>query len=446
MKVVASFLLAVQVAVIMGCWAWYHIHHPLGNLLTGSTVGQWLAYGRLTGLLVAFGALVQLLLVGRLPWVERAFGQDRLTRLHHVFGFSLVVLLLAHPVLVLAGHAAQAGLSLKDQYLDFMKSWEDLPAASAGLLLMVAALAFSLVVLLKKIRYEAWYATHLLFYLAIALSFGHQLEVGTDLTVGVGWFRYYWIVLFAFVFLNLLVYRVIRPIASYARHRFTVAEVRPETQDVTSVILTGRDLASFRIRAGEFMSVRFLAPGLRWEAHPFSLSCRPDGTRLRLSIKQLGDFTRRIPSLKPGTRVIVNGPYGVFTAARSAAPKLLLIAGGIGITPLRGLAEEFIAAGRDVLLVYGNRNARSIAFERELADLVTASAGRFRVVHVISDDPAWTGERGRVDRERLSRLVPDLSGRDVYLCGPPVMMRGVRAALASLGVPRRRIFFERFAL
>jgi len=438
-------VLASQILVVAGFWFWNHVHHPLGNQLTGDAVGQLLAYGRLAGLLAAFGILLQLILIGRVRWVERVFGLDRLSRLHHVVGFALVVLILAHPVLVTFGHAAQAGVSFSDQFMDFMRKWEDVAAAAVAVAIILAALAFSVVVMLKRIRYEWWYATHLTLYLALALAFGHQLAVGWDLTVN-GWFKAYWIALYVFVGANLVWYRFLRPPLAFARHRFAVERLAPEAGEVTSVYIAGRRMERFPARAGQFLIVRFLAKGFRWEAHPFSLSSQPDGQRLRLTIKRLGDFTRRIPELRPGTPVLIDGPHGIFTAERCQAAKALLIAGGIGITPIRALAEELLARGRDLVLLYGNRNRESVVFEKELADLAAASAGKLRIFHVLSDDPSWAGEKGRIDRERLGRLVPDLGEREVFLCGPPPMMKGVRAALRELGVPKRRVHYERFAL
>lgn len=269
--------------------------------------------------------------------------------------------------------------------------------------------------------------------------------MGSDFTDN-RWFAAYWYLLYGFTFANLAVYRVGRPLGFFFRHRFAVARLTPESGDVTSVAIEGRNLAAFPVQAGQFMIVRFLAPGFRWEAHPFSMSCRPDGKQIRLTIKALGDFTRRIPQLKPGTPVLIDGPHGVFTARSCRSPRVLMIAGGIGITPIRSLAEELLAAGREVILIYGNRNRASVVFEKELDDLAAAASGRLRVVHVMSDDPAWLGEKGRVDRERLARLVPDVREREVYLCGPPVMMKAVRTALAGLGVPGRLLHYERFAL
>ena len=438
-------LAGTQLLIVVGCWFWFHTHHPMGNLLTGDSIGKLLAWGRLAGLLAVLAILFQLMLVGRVRWVERAYGLDRLTRLHHVTGFALIVLLLLHPVLLALGHGMAADNGFWAQMSEFVSIWEDVLAAAVGLVLMLAASVFSVLVILKRVRYELWYATHLVLYVAIGLAFLHQVSSGSDFTDHVA-FRYYWYALYAFVLVNLLGYRFVRPALAFFRHRFTVNRVVSEPGDVTSVYIGGRNLERFAIEAGQFMIVRFLAKGYRWEAHPFSMSCFPDGRQLRLSIKRLGDFTRRIPELKPGTPVLIDGPHGVFTARRCAADKVLLIAGGIGITPVRSLAEELVGAGRDVVLVYGNRNGQSIVFKDELDELVARAGGRLRVHYVMSDDPGWPGEKGRIDRDRLARLVPDITGREVYFCGPPMMRKGIRAALASLGVAARRIHDERFAL
>lgn len=445
MKILSIILLLAQVAVIAGFWTWNHVHHPMGNQLTGGLTGKMLAYGRLAGLIAAFGALFQILLLSRVRWIERAFGLDRLSRLHHVVGFVLVIAILSHPLLVLIGHASQADQSLLAQYKDFMKSWEDVQAASIATALMIVALVFSVIVIFKKIRYEAWYATHLLFYVAIAMAFGHQLAVGTDFTREPYWFRYYWIALNVFVLLNLVGYRLARPLWLYRRHRFGVAGVNPETADVNSVYIEGRNMEKFRIEAGQFMIFRFLGRGFRWEAHPFSLSCMPGGNRIRISVKALGDFTRKIPQLQPGTKVLIDGPHGVFTSRKCRNQKVLFVAGGIGITPIRSLIEEMAGQGKDMFLIYGNRNRAGIVFEKEL-DVIRAQGAKLTVYHVLSDDATWPGEKGKIDRDRIARLVPDVKDRDIYLCGPPPMMKLVRKSLIDLGVRPSRVHWERFAL
>jgi predicted ferric reductase len=444
-RVAGPLLLLIQVLAVGAFWLRQQLDQPLGNPFAVWGPTQWLAWGRLAGLYAALACLVQVVLVGRVRWVEQVFGLDRLARWHHATGFALVALLLAHPLFVTAGHAAQAGVSWAAQSLDFLRNWEDAAAAYAGLAVLLAAVAVSVGPIRRRLRYEAWHAVHLGIYVALALAFGHQLAIGSDLTASRA-FRVYWLALYVFAFGNLLVYRVARPLRNFARHRFAVSHLERETPDVCSVYLEGRSLERFRAAAGQFAIVRFLAPGFRWEAHPFSLSQRPDGRGLRLTIKALGDFTRRIPALPPGTAAILDGPHGVFTARRCRADKVLLLAGGIGITPIRALIEDLVAEGRDAVLLYGNRDRNTTVFAAELDRLAAASGGRLRVVHVLSADPSWDGEKGYLDGPCISRLAPDFRERDVFLCGPPPMMRLVRAALLAAGVPHSRIFDERFVL
>jgi predicted ferric reductase len=446
MKRAACILIAAtQLLAVIAAWLWTHTHHALGNLLTGDPAGQALAWGRLAGLLAALGILFQIALIGRGRQLGHAFGLDRLTRLHHAFGFALALLLLLHPVLVTLGHAAQAEVGYAEQTRDFWANWKGLAGALSGLALMLAALLTSALVLLRRMRYELWHATHVALYGALALAFLHQVATGSDFASH-PLFKGYWLLLNAAVLLNLLACRFARPLALYFRHRFAVEKLAAEAADVTSVYIRGRDLSSLGAEAGQFVIVRFWAKGFRWEAHPFSLSKPPGAAALRLSIKHVGDFTRRIPKLAPGTPVLIDGPHGIFTSRHCASDRALLIAGGIGITPLRALAEELVNAGRDVTLLYGSRSAAGIVFREELDALAAASGGRLRLTHVLSADPQGAGERGVIDRDRLSRLAPDLRDRDVFVCGPPAMMKGVLRALSDLGVRRSSIHHERFAL
>ncbi len=446
MKRIGLFLaILLPVVPTVGFWFWNHVKDPMGNQLAGGAVEQLLAYGRLAGLLAVLAVLFQIMLIGRVKWIETVFGHDRLVHLHRFLGLFLIVFLVSHPLLVNMGHSMQADVSMWEQFVDFCRNWEDVMAAVVGQTIFVIAIIMSILVMRKWLRYELWYYSHLSIYIAIALAFGHQLEVGSDFTSN-RYFAAFWYFLYGFVFLNLLYYRFIRPLASYRRHRFAVAEVVAETDDVNSVYISGRDMERFRMAAGQFVIVRFWDKGFRWEAHPFSLSSLLDCGRIRLSIKALGDYTRRVGGIRANTPVIIDGPHGVFTAAHCHAAKVLLIGGGIGITPLRSLAEDLMRQGREVILLYSSRKRSGIVFEGELARLEQSSNGRFKVFHVLSDDPDWSGENGRIDAEKISRLVPDLPEREIFLCGPPQMMKGLRKILAGLGVGNKSIHYEKFTL
>lgn len=401
-----------------------------------------MAFGRLAGIIAALGVMGQLLLVSRAKWLEPLFGLDRLTRYHHVFGLVIPLALLVHPPLLALHHALQTGNSFFTQYLAILK-WEDIIPAAAGELLILTAVFLSLPFARRRLGYETWHTVHLGAYAGLALSIGHQLELGGDLQVQ--YFAWTWYALLAFTAANILWYRLLRPLYLYKKHAFTVDRTVMETADVMSVYIKGRGLENFRVKPGQFALLRFWAAGFKLQAHPFSFSLPPDGKELRFSVKKLGDFTVRLHAeLKAGTPVIIDGPHGVFTAGKMRTDKALLVAGGIGITPLRAIAAGLAAQKKDCVLVFLNKTRKDIAFGAELAEL--EKTGFFKAVHILSDDPAWPGEKGRVDSDRLKRLVPDLAGRDAFLCGPPPMMAALRAELPGLGVPKNHIHYEQFSL
>jgi predicted ferric reductase len=438
-------LLALWFATLAGIvavWARHALSHPMGSQFEAGTAERLILYGNLCALAAVHAICVQLLLMTRAGWIERVFGLDRLTRFHAVNGVWLFCLAVAHPVCVTLGNAQKGYRPFGEQLLKLIRTWPDIPQAAAGLLLLVLIVLLTWLRLRRRLRYDLWYGTHLAAYAAVLLAIGHQFENGMDLVTD-RLFAAAWWGLYGCVAVHLIFYRWLAPFYLFFRHRFRVSRVVRETGDVVSIEITGRELERFPVRAGQFMFFRFLARRFWGEAHPFSLSCAPGRGLLRISCKNLGDYTARLPELKPGTPVVIDGPFGVFTAARAARPKILLAAGGIGITPLRSLAEEFAKAGKDVVLLYGNRSSKEIVFRSELEAL--AQSGRLKVVHVLSAEEEAV-EKGYVDQGRIARLVPDCAQRDVYVCGPPPMMRGVLRALRRLGVPRPQIHHEVFSL
>ncbi|MBI5655107.1 ferredoxin reductase family protein [Candidatus Uhrbacteria bacterium] len=430
------FLLA-NLAVIG--WFWWS---GSGAYVTSLDPGKLLiAFGRISGLLLVLFVLCQLMLIGRIAWIEHVFGLDKLSRLHHWIGFALLTLLLAHPTLLSLGYGMRTGSGFFQQFLDF-QSWENVLLATSAFGLFVFVILISVVIVLRKMKYESWYYIHLAVYLAILLAFSHQLSVGRDLMDPV--FAGYWYALYAFVLLNFAYFRFLKPSLAFAKHGFTVDAIENETPDVISIFIRGRDLRGFRFKAGQFLIVRFLAKGFWPQAHPFSLSNAPGSERLRLSIKKSGDYTSSLGRLKPGTKAMLDGPHGVFIAERSCHEKFLFVAGGIGVTPIMSLIASLAPLGKDITLLYACRDSATAAFKTELDDL--AAKYSMRVHYIMSNDPAWRGEKGFVDQDKITRLVPDVLERDTYLCGPTPMMAAVRQTLESCGVPRSCIHFEKFSL
>ena len=320
-----------------------------GSLLVG--------IARICGLLGAYLVLVELVLLARLPALERLAGFERLTRLHRLNGFAAISLLLAHAVLVIVGYALADRLSLLDELGKLISGYPGVITAIAGLAALVAVVVTSIVIVRRRLRYETWYFVHLYAYLGVALAFSHQLATGTDF-VGEPAARAYWIALYVVTLAIIVVFRIGQPLARSLFHRLHVARVVEEGPGVVSIEIGGVRLERLRARAGQFFTWRFLTRDRWWEAHPFSLSAAPDGRRLRITVKGVGDYTARLRAIPPGTRVIAEGPFGAFTSAARRRPRVALIAGGVGITPIRALLEDMPGEPGDIAVVYRAHDPR----------------------------------------------------------------------------------------
>jgi ferredoxin-NADP reductase len=219
-----------------------------------------------------------------------------------------------------------------------------------------------------------------------------------------------------------------------------VVDVVDEGPGVVSVHMAGRRLDELRAQPGQFFLWRFLARGNWWTSHPFSLSAAPSGDALRITVKSLGDHTSRMGKIRPGTRVVAEGPFGVFTTAARRREKVLLVAGGIGITPVRALLDELDG---DVIVLYRVVSAPDVVFFDELQQLSDERGTAIR--YIVGDHASEEGAR-LLSPPHLRELVPDLDERDVFLCGPPAMIKHAESSLRRAGVPRRNLHIERFAL
>jgi predicted ferric reductase len=432
---IGAILLGVGV-LVLGMWV---RHGGLNQLNTFS--GVLTAAGQVTALVGTYLALVQLVLMSRSPWLDQQLGMERLAVWHRWIGFSVLWLLVGHAVLTTTGYALGLSNSVWGEAWTLLTTYPYVLMATVALALLVMVAIMSMRAVQRRVSYETWYGLHLYAYLAIALGFGHELAVGTDFTDD-PMARLFWISLYIAAAGLIIVFRIGQPIALSLRHRLRVAAVVPEGPDVVSVYVTGQDLDQLACRAGQYFVWRFLAGDGWWRAHPFSLSSAPNGENLRITIKDLGDYSHRLMSLKPGTRVFAEGPYGALTGALRRRTRVLLVAGGIGITPLRALLEELPGGHGAVTVVYRASDWNDVVFREELDQLVRE---RGDTIHYL------VGERGRGVRRdpltprELGKLVPDVRHRDVYVCGPIPMMDAVRRSLRVLRVPESQIHMERFS-
>ena len=404
------------------------------------------AIGQLTALYGTFLALVGILLMSRAPFIDQVVGSDEASRLHRLAGFASVWFLGAHAIASTVGYSETTKIptigEIWNQIYTFTLLESGGLGGTIGLGLLILVAVVSIRAARARLAYETWYGIHLYVYIAIALGFLHQLTLGTDF-VGDDLARASWIGLYAIAFVPLITFRFLEPIVRNLRHRFYIDQVVIERDGVASLWITGNAMDKLPVRAGQWFGIRVLNAKGWWRSNPYSLSAGPDGIHLRFTVEALGDRSKELQRIKPGTRVFLEGPYGILTGAVRTREKVLLIAGGIGITPLRALFEVLPVRRGDLALLYRAPSNASVVFKKELTriaevrgakvDFVTGSRDQF----AFNDDPLSPGG--------LWAAYPDVRERDVYLCGSPRMMATVEKSLRDIGVPHSQIHLERFS-
>jgi predicted ferric reductase len=430
---------AVLLALLFGnaagiVWLWYQG----GNVTQVDDAAELVtSLARLTGLLGAYLALIQVVLLARLPWLDRLLGFDHLTVVHRWNGHACILLVLAHTLLSIWGYALLDSVSVWAELDTLLGAgvYPGMITAVVGTALLVAVGLTSVVVARRRLPYEWWYAIHLAAYAGIALAWFHQIPTGNELALD-DVAASYWRALYVVTLAAIVVFRLGVPAVNALRFKLRVSEVVQEGPDAVSVRVTGRRLDRLGARPGQFFLWRFLSRNQWWEAHPFSLSEAPNGRSLRLTAKAVGDYTRGLRALPVGTRVVAEGPFGVFTSDARRCEKTLLIAGGIGITPIRALLDEL---NGDTIVLYRVIEPQEALFADELARLHAH-------VEVVAGDHADEEGRDLLSPEHLRELIPDIAERDVFVSGPPGLVNYIKRNVRRAGVPRRQVHSERFAL
>jgi ferredoxin-NADP reductase len=393
------------------------------------------ALGRLAGLLAAYAMVVVVLLVARVPPLERAIGQDRLVAWHRKLGPWPLYLLLAHAVLITVGYARQAHDGVLHQLGQLLWTYQGILAATVGSIFLFAAGITSYRLARRRMAYETWWSVHLYTYLALFLSFSHQVDTGAAF-VGHPVARFWWTLLWLGTLGVVVAARVGLPAWRSLRHQVRVVGVTHEGPGVVSIMLRGRKLDRLPVAGGQFFQWRFLRPGLWWQAHPYSLSAAPADDLLRITVKDLGDHSRRLARLEPGTPVAIEGPYGTFTSDTAERDRLLLVGAGVGTAPVLALLHD-LPPQADITVLLRASTPDDVVLRDEVADEVSRRGGRLLEL-------VGPRDRVRLDAEALRELVPDVRRRETYLCGPDALAHRLAAELRRAGVPDGRIHFESF--
>ena len=411
----------------------------LGGWATGLT-----SVGRLTGLLAAVLLLAQVVLMARVPVLEAAFGQDRLAQLHRLTGFTSFNLMIAHLVTITWGYAAGELTKTPATLWDLTVDYPGMLLAVGGTAFLCLSVLTSIKAARRRMRYESWHLLHLYAYLGVGLALPHQLWTGQEFLSSTGRTVFWWTA-WSVAAATILVYRIGVPVVRNVRHRLRVTNVVREADGVVSVYVGGRHLDRLRTEAGQFFSWRFLGrPG--WtRANPYSLSAAPDGRSLRITVQEAGDGSAALSAVRPGARVLVEGPFGRLSDRARTGRKIALIGAGVGITPLRALAEGLDYAPGDAVLV--QRFTDQQLFRNELQTLHHQRGLSLLTLPGHRRDPgSWFGAGpGELDDlQALRYWIPDIAERDVYLCGPDAWTQLVQRTLTAAGLPAERLHLETF--
>nr|WP_255525576.1 ferric reductase-like transmembrane domain-containing protein [Mycolicibacterium sp. BK634] len=383
---------------------------------------------------------LQFVLVARLQTVAAPFGEDALVHFHRYMGYAGTAFILAHPVLLI--------VLVDPSYLERVNPVTAPWAGRFGtlsILCLLVVIVTSVWRLALRISYEVWQGIHLvLSTVAIAAALVHVELIHHY--VNQPWKRALWVLMTA-GFLGVFCWvRIIRPILR-TRRPWTVAAVDKEIGGVSTVTLRPDGHRGFTFAPGQFGWLSVHRSPFALTQHPFSFSSNGDDqATLQMSIKELGDFTRTVASIAPGTRAYVDGPHGVFSPDRHSGPGFVFLAGGVGIGPIMSMLRTFAARDerRPAYLFYGVNRLGDATFRDEIDRL--AGHLSLTVSYVIVDPPAdWPGERGRIDAGVLRRGLPaNYQALQYFICGPGAMQDAMEDVLGSLGVPPGHVHTERF--
>ncbi|MEI6649375.1 MAG: ferredoxin reductase family protein [Actinomycetes bacterium] len=416
----------------------------LGIFVKTTTRADWLwpypiiiSVSRIAAMVGTYLALVGLVMVSRISWIEKAVGHDRLIFWHRRLGPYSLFLIGFHVLLVSLGYAGNDGSRVGGELWKFTWTYDWMLPATVGFIFFLAAGLSSYKKVRKKMSYETWWTVHLYTYLAIALSFTHQIRTGPMfLTHPV--YRYYWIGLYILAAVIVLYWRFVIPVFRFFRYELRISSIVDEGANMVSVIMRGHNLDRMNALGGQFFTWRFLTPGHIWVSHPYSLSATPTSSEFRITVKNLGDGSGSVKDLKPGTRVFFEGPYGIFTAQKvtRGLGHVVLIGGGVGLAPLLSLIDDFDDSV-DIDLLLRVSSESEIVHNRELDALAMRPGSK---VHFL----VGPRQLHPMTAKDIMRYVPAFRYCDVYVCGPTPLVEAVRQAADAAGVPKNRFHNEIF--
>ncbi len=400
---------------------------------------QLLRSGQVLGLVAGCLLLLQIILSARLKCLDRILGLSHLFKLHRITGIIIACLAAIHPVLVF----------IPEDRIFIPLQWRYWPEFT-GLFLLLSIVVMVITSHWRDrlgFSFHRWWPVHRwAAVLIVAVFWIHLLSVSETFEQNVPKL----LAFCAMGFCGFLFFWIRTRHLRIKRRSFEVSAIEPAGEDAVCLKIISKTKQMPAYLPGQFSFATFFAPHISREEHPFSIASTPTTPAvLEFIVRTTGDWTGQLKNIQPGDRVALNGPFGLFSHLRLSAKKeIIMIAGGIGITPLLSMLRYMADRNdqRKITLIWSNRSREHIVLPHEIQRLA-AQIKALRIVHVMTRDDEYSGEKGRLDRSKLKKLISDCGlSPAVFICGPDQMMKEVKQSLVYLGFPKRMIFMERFSL
>ncbi len=420
---------------------------------THSPIMFFSMFGKVTGLIGLVLYAINLLLAARTRWMENFFGGlNRVYIAHHITGGVALILLVFHPLFLAVKYIDLKALdSIKDSAkfllprgLDLNKTFyeaEQGAAINAGIIAFIGMVVLLVLTFFVKLPYRFWLITHK--FLGVAFMFAglHVILISSDTSRDL--FLKYYMLTWVIIGLCAFLYRTVMSNIFVRRYPYKVMAVSELEGNVVALSLEPIE-KSIDYKPGQFVFIRFLwsgSGGVTREAHPFSIASSPNEDNVRLYIKSLGDYTTGLKNLKAGTIAEIEGAYGKFTYTNFGLAPQIWVAGGIGVTPFLSMARSYNDKSPAVDMVYSVVTRSELLDQKAVAEYLPQKYESFRYFPYVANE-----QDGFLTGEKIKEMCGGLDGKEIFICGPPPMMKALRAQLRELGVPDRKIHSEEFAM
>ncbi len=386
--------------------------------------------GQLLGLVGMTLFAVNLILAGRFKWLDKHFkGLDKVYANHSKIGAIAFSMLLFHPLMLVVKYVA---LSTHEAALFFVP-FINMPITWGilSLFLMIILLSFTFYF---KWKYHIWKMSHKFMTLAFFLGVIHTFMINSD--VSRSHLLAFYIFGLSFLALVVIIRKVVYEKLSLKRYKYKVKNVLELNKDIVEIEMESLD-KKMVYTSGQFAFFEFLSGSVTSESHPFSISSSSAEPNLKITVKNLGDYTKVLNNLKKDDGVIIDGPYGNFSYKNVKNKNQIWIAGGIGITPFYSMAKV-LEEGYNIDFYYSVKEASEAVYVKELEEIAAKNPNfKFNL---------WcANEKGYISGDLIAKASGDIKNKDLFFCGPPMLMESLKNQFVTIGVDIKDIHYEDFS-